>query len=289
MWSPRRCSSSCCRRSCGSATRCSSPGSCSAARSAGSGRRATTTRCRGRRRLRQLWPQTLLGLASIGVLAVTAPVGDSLRAVHRRRAGAVDPARRRDRLPWLGRLSRASAIGRLPEETAPPARAARARAAGDRGGAAAGGLKAMREALRTLRGVLRSLRIYYGDRRRRARDGPALRPVRAAGRSRVRHRRPCRRPHRGVPPARRPRGRGRAAAGARRGRCGCCYAERDKAVAIERVAVGREAGTTTLQAQHRQSDRVDRFGDFIQAADGAPGWHGQAWTRSDRRADDDAR
>ncbi len=70
---PRRSSSCCCRRSCGSATRCSSPGSCSAAPSAGSARPATTTRCRGRLRCSQLWPQTALGLACIGILAVTHP------------------------------------------------------------------------------------------------------------------------------------------------------------------------------------------------------------------------
>ena len=48
--SPRRCSSSCCRRSCGSATRCSSPACRSAASSAGSARCATITPFRGRRR-----------------------------------------------------------------------------------------------------------------------------------------------------------------------------------------------------------------------------------------------
>ncbi len=70
----------------------------------------------------------------------------------------------------------------------------------------------MREALRTLRGVVRSLRIYYGDRGRRAAMDRLYAELRAARRSRVRHRRACRRPRRGVPPARRARRRRRAAA-----------------------------------------------------------------------------
>ena len=68
--------------------------------------------------------------------------------------------------------------------------------------------------LRTARGVVRSLAHLLWQPPARGCDGPALPHVRAAGRSRVRHRRPCRRPRRGIPPAWRTGGRGRAAAGA---------------------------------------------------------------------------
>ncbi len=58
---------------------------------------------------------------------------------------------------------------------------------------------------------------------------------------------------------------------------------RDRAVAIEPVAVGRRAGDDRAQAQCRQSDGVDRLARrSCEAADGAPGWEGQAWTKTMR-------
>ena len=77
--------------------------------------------------------------------------------------------------------------------------------------------RAMLETLRTARGVMRSLGIYYGwHQRRRSPAMDALyAQLRQARRSGVRRRRPCRRPRRRVPPARRQGGGGRAAARAR--------------------------------------------------------------------------
>ena len=77
--------------------------------------------------------------------------------------------------------------------------------------------RAMLETLRTARGVMRSLGIYYGWHQRRrsaAMDALYARFVKPR-RSGVRHRRPCRRPRRRVSPARRQGGGGRAAARAR--------------------------------------------------------------------------
>ena len=163
--------------------------------------------------------------------------------------------------PALGSLFARIGIGRLPEETAPPAELLRAGAAGDRDrgadAAASCGLTAMLEGLRTARGIVRSLRIYYGDRRARGGDGPALRPLRAARRSRVRCRRPCRRPRR-----RRSAGSARAWSRSSRSRrwsrCSSCSTAAIADVAIEAVAVGRSAGTIELDDQCRQSDGFDR-------------------------------
>jgi membrane glycosyltransferase len=70
--------------------------------------------------IHNLWPQALLGLATVGTLAVTAPAaipyalfisGGPLLAVPL----AVVTA-----MPALGRVMLRLGIGRLPEETAPP-------------------------------------------------------------------------------------------------------------------------------------------------------------------------
>ena len=57
---------------------------------------------------------------------------------------------------------------------------------------------------------------------------------------------------------------------------------RDRAVAIEPVAVGRAAGTIELKL-NLDNPTVSTASDaFIKAADGAPGWEGQAWTKTVR-------
>ena len=73
--------------------------------------------------------------------------------------------------------------------------------------------KSMLEGLRTARGIVRSLRIYYGHRAQAAAMDRLYRPLRAARRSRVRHRRACGRSRRLVPPVGRARRCRRAAAG----------------------------------------------------------------------------
>ena len=132
--------------------------------------------------------------------------------------------------------------------------------------------------LRTIRGVVRSLRIYYGDRGRRAamdrlysgfvRPGDLVFDVGAHVGDRV---------------------------GAFR-RLGARVIAiepqpalvrtlkliygRDRAVAIEAVAVGREAGLIDLRLNVDNPTVSTASEAFMLAARGAVGWEGQAWTRS---------
>jgi FkbM family methyltransferase len=138
----------------------------------------------------------------------------------------------------------------------------------------------MREAWRTVRGVLRSLRIYYGDRgRRNAMDrlyGRFITPgdlVFDIG------------AHVGD----------RIAAFRRLGarviavepqpalvRTLKLLYGRDRAVAIEPVAVGGGEGTVELRLNVDNPTVSTASEDFMRAADGAPGWEAQAWTRTIR-------
>src|SRR5437870_3378824 len=138
----------------------------------------------------------------------------------------------------------------------------------------------MREAWRIFRGVLRSLRIYYGDGEHRAamdrlyrqfiRPGDLVFDIGAHVGDRV--------------------------AAFRRLGARVVAVEpqpalittlkllygRDCAVAIEPLAVGRSAGTIELWLNVDNPTVSTASGDFVQAADGAPGWEGQAWGRSIR-------
>jgi FkbM family methyltransferase len=135
----------------------------------------------------------------------------------------------------------------------------------------------MNEALRTLLGVLRSLRIYHGDRKRHAamdrlyaqfvQPGDLVFDIGAHVGDRVAAFRRLGARVVAVEPQ---------PALARTLRLLFCLSRK---VAVEAVAVGREAGTTVLRLNIDNPTVSTASGDFIQAADGAPGWHGQAWTR----------
>jgi FkbM family methyltransferase len=136
----------------------------------------------------------------------------------------------------------------------------------------------MREVLRTIRGVLRSLRIYYGDSERRVamdlfyaqfvRPGDLVFDIGAHVGDRV--------------------------AAFRRLGARVVAVEpqpalvttlkllfgRDPAVAIEAVAVGRNEGTIELRINVDNPTVSTASGDFVRAADGAPGWEGQVWGRT---------
>ena len=138
----------------------------------------------------------------------------------------------------------------------------------------------MREVWRTFRGVLRSLRIYYGDGERRAamdllygefiRPGDLVFDVGAHVGDRI--------------------------AAFRRLQARVVAIEpqpaliktlkliygRDNAVAIEPVAVGRGVGTLELKLNVDNPTVSTASEAFVAAADGAPGWAGQTWTRSIR-------
>jgi len=138
----------------------------------------------------------------------------------------------------------------------------------------------MLAALRTARGVARSLHIYYGDRRRRAamdrlyghfiRPGMLVFDIGAHVGDRI---------------------------GAFR-RLGARVVAiepqpalvttlrliygRDPSVIIEAVAVGREVGSIELRLNPDNPTIATASAAFIAAARGAPGWAGEAWTRSAR-------
>jgi FkbM family methyltransferase len=138
----------------------------------------------------------------------------------------------------------------------------------------------VRDTLRTLRGIARSLRIYYGDRARRTamdrlygafvRPGDLVFDVGAHVGDRI---------------------------GAFR-RLGARVVAvepqpaltatlklihgRDRAVAIEPAAVGRNTGMIDLKLNIDNPTVSTASEAFLRAADGAVGWEGQAWTRTIR-------
>jgi FkbM family methyltransferase len=138
----------------------------------------------------------------------------------------------------------------------------------------------VRDTLRTLRGVARSLRIYYGDRARRAamdrlygafvQPGDLVLDVGAHVGDRI---------------------------GAFR-RLGARVVAvepqpaliktlklihgRDRAVAIEPAAVGRNTGMIELKLNIDNPTVSTASEAFLRAADGAVGWEGQAWTKTIR-------
>ena len=59
---------------------------------------------------------------------------------------------------------------------------------------------------------------------------------------------------------------------------------RDRAVAIEAVAVGRAPGTIELKLNVANPTVSTASDAFIKAADGAPGWEDQRWTKTVRVA-----
>jgi FkbM family methyltransferase len=56
----------------------------------------------------------------------------------------------------------------------------------------------------------------------------------------------------------------------------------DRGVAVEQVAVGRTSGELELRLNLSNPTVATASEDFIRAADGAPGWEEQRWTRSVR-------
>jgi len=55
---------------------------------------------------------------------------------------------------------------------------------------------------------------------------------------------------------------------------------RDRSVVIKRVAIGRAVGTTDLMINIDNPTISTASKEFMQAADGARGWEGQAWTKA---------
>src|SRR5262245_6894968 len=133
---------------------------------------------------------------------------------------------------------------------------------------------------RTIRGIARSLRIYYGDgARRAAMDGlyrRFLRPGdlafdvgahvgdRVAAFRRLGARVVAVEPQPAL------------------ARTLKLLYGRDRAVALEALAVGRAPGAIELKVNVANPTVSTASDAFIKAADGAPGWQGQHWTKSVR-------
>ncbi len=238
--------------------------------------------------IRQFWPQTLVGLVPVLLLAAAAPsaipyalfiAGGPLLSI---------PLAVLTASPAFGRALIAAGLDRLPEETMPPPelRALEPPAIEFRRGARrkpdvnTAGRKSLHQSWRTLRGVVRSLRIYYGrsDHRnsmdrlygRFVRPGDLVFDVGAHVGDRVAAFRRLGARVVAVEPQ-----------PALIATLRLLYG-RDRAVAIEPVAVGRDAGTVELRVNVDNPTVSTASPAFVAAADGAPGWEGQTWSRTVR-------
>ena len=229
---------------------------------------------------RQLWPQTLIGLGTMAVLGLTVPAAIPYALFIVGGLVVSIPFAVLTAAPGLGRALVRIGFCRLPEETAPPAElAALALPAIEISTAAAGSLT-WPERLRLAGGVLRSLRIYYLDRKRRAamlrlygafvKSGDLAFDVGAHVGDRIAAFRSLGARVVAVEPQ-------PAIIKVLRVLYG-----RDRAVVIEPQAIGRSAGTAELKLNLANPTVSSASQAFVQAANGAPGWEGQAWTRTIR-------
>jgi membrane glycosyltransferase len=228
---------------------------------------------------RQLWPQTLLGLWCMLLLGLRVPSAIPYALFIAGGPLVSIPFAVLTAAPRLGRALVDIGFCRLPEETAPPAEL---RALGlpaiEISLAAAARRLSLAERLRLLAGVLRSLRIYYSDRTRRdamvrlyrgfvkagdlafdigAHVGDRTGVFRAIG-ARVVALEPQ--------PA--------------LARVLRLIYGRDRAVAIEPMAVGSSAGTVALRLNIANPTVATASEAFVRSAHGARGWEGQVWSRT---------
>jgi membrane glycosyltransferase len=228
---------------------------------------------------RQLWPQTLLGLWTLAVLGRTVPAAIPYALFIAGGLAVSIPFAVLTASPGLGRALVRVGFCRLPEETAAPAElAALSLPAIAISVAAAARSLTWRERMRAFGGVLRSLRIYYLDRNRSAamvslygafvKSGDLVFDVGAHVGDRVAVFRKLGARVVAVEPQ-------PAIIKVLRLLYG-----RDRAVAIEPQAVGRGAGTVNLKLNLANPTVSTASQAFVQAADGAAGWEGQAWTRT---------
>jgi FkbM family methyltransferase len=230
--------------------------------------------------LRRLWPQTLLGAASLAIVAVLQPA--ALPYVFVLLAGGLVlsiPFCVVTSSPFLGLALARVGIGRLPEETSPPQPLQRlALPALKAVGPVPAANRVRRQGLRTALGVLRSLRLYYGHRARaRAMDtlyaqfirpgdlvfdvgahvGDRVAAFRRLGASVV-----------AVEPQ-----------PALYRTLGLLFG-RDQAVILVPSAIGRTAGAARMMINIDNPTVSTLSTDFIAASRNAAGWEGEAWQRS---------
>jgi FkbM family methyltransferase len=119
--------------------------------------------------VRNLWPATVTGLATLGVLAATVPAAIPYACLIAAGLALAIPFAVITASPGLGRALVRRKLARLPEEIEPPpALRALALPALDPAEIPARPGTTILAGMRAARGVLRSLRIYYDGRRRRA-------------------------------------------------------------------------------------------------------------------------
>ncbi len=222
-----------------------------------------------------LWPHTLYGGLVLAMIAASAPGALPYALYFVAGLALAIPFAMLTASPALGRLLVRTGLGRLPEETDPPPalRALRLPAI-----EAASSSARLRDRIRSARGVIRSLRIYYGHRaRREAMDRLYAQFIKPGDLA--------------------------FDIGAHVGdRIGCfrrlgakvvavepqpplirtlrLLYGRDAAVAIEPAAVGAVAGTTLLRLNVDNPTISTASEDFIAAANDGAGWQGQTWDRT---------
>jgi FkbM family methyltransferase len=229
---------------------------------------------------RQLWPQTVLGLWTMSVLALTVPAAIPYALFIAGGLLLAIPFAVLTAAPRLGRALVRVGFCRLPEETAPPAELAALGLPAIELSIAAARSLVLGERLRSAGGVLRSLRIYYLDRRRSAamvrlygafiKSGDLVFDVGAHVGDRIAAFRKLGARVIAVEPQ-------PAVIKVLRLLYG-----RDGAVTIEPRAIGRGDGTLTLTLNLANPTVSTASPSFMQAAAGAPGWEGQVWSRTIR-------
>jgi membrane glycosyltransferase len=221
--------------------------------------------------IKNLWPATAIGLGTLGLLALTVPGAIPVACLVAAGPALAIPFAVLTASPAFGRALVRKKLARLPEEIDPPS-ALRALALPaldpipDRARAGA---------VRAARGVLRSLRIYYGSRQRRAamerlyrrfiKPGDLVFDIGAHVGDRI-------------------------AAFRRLGASVIAlepqpvlaktlklFYGRNRAVVIEPIAVGRSGGEVVLRL-NLDNPTVSTASDaFIRAAGGTPGWQQEQW------------
>jgi membrane glycosyltransferase len=226
--------------------------------------------------VQRFWPATATGLGTLGVLAATVPAAIPYACLIAAGLALAVPFAMLTASPAFGRALVRRRLACLPEESdPPPALRALGLPALDPARLSPRGATRMPAGVRAARGVLRSLRIYYGDRRRRAamdrlyatflEPGDLVFDVGAHVGDRI--------------------------AAFRRLGARVVAVEpqpllvktlkllygRDRSVAIEPSAVGRDAGELVLELNLDNPTVSTASRDFIGAARGAPEWRHEQW------------
>jgi FkbM family methyltransferase len=225
---------------------------------------------------RALWPHTLLGAMVLGVLAVAYPAGIPYAMLLAGGLVLSIPLAVVTAWPSVGAAMARIGLGRLPEETAAPLALQALALPALTAMRAPAGARVL-ETLRTVRGVVRSLSIYYGSRGHSAamdrlyarfvKPGDLVFDIgahvgdRTAAFRRLGARVVAAEPQPALLRTLR------------------LFYGRDNNVVIEPVALGRATGTIELKVNVDNPTVSTASDEFIAAAQGARGWHGQAWTR----------